>query len=86
MTGPLRREPDWLRIVRAIRRAQADGRHPTHLELANDTGIVGVTQRVSDARAHGFDIECRVVADSEGRTFKRYFLYEEPTQMTLDVA
>ena len=86
MTGPLRREPGWLSVVRAIRRAQADGRHPTHRDLEDATGLVAITQRVSDARAHGHDIECVTVRDSEGRPFKRYWLHEGPEQMTLDVA
>lgn len=86
MTGPPRNEPGWSRVVRAIRRAQADGRHPTHRDLEDATGLVAVTQRVSDARAHGFDIECRVVADSEGRALKRYWLHEGDRQLTLDVA
>ena len=77
------RKPGWARIVDALRS------HPgaTHGELDELTGLEGITQRISDARAHGYTIECVETPDRFGRRFKRYWLREpEPVQLSMEVA
>lgn len=78
------KEPGWLRIVRALRA------HPgaTHGDLDELTGLEGITQRVSDARKHGYVIEVVAKPDTAGRLRKRYYLRGEPGPLTLfeDVA
>lgn len=73
------RAPGWLLIVRALRA------HPgaTHGDLDELTGLEGITQRISDARKHGYVIESRRVEDSAGRTRKRFYLVSEPFDGTL---
>lgn len=75
-------KPGWLRVVEALRA------HPgaTHGELDEWTGLEGITQRVSDARNHGYVIECETVEDSVGRKRKRYYLRSEPFDGTLGLA
>jgi len=65
-------KPGWQRIVDALRA------HPgaTHGDLDELTGLEAITQRISDARKHGYTIECVVVEDSVGRKRKRYYLRE----------
>lgn len=76
------REPGWLLVVRALRA------HPgaTHGDLDELTGLQGITQRVSDARKHGYVIESRRVEDSAGRKLLRFYLVGEPGPMTLGLA
>ena len=66
------RAPGWARVVAALRS------HPgaTHGELDELTGLEGITQRISDARKHGYVIESRVVEDTAGRKLKRFYLIE----------
>jgi hypothetical protein len=66
------RAPGWALIVAALRQ------HPgaTHGDLDELTGLEGVTQRISDARKHGYVIESRRVEDTAGRFHKRYYLLE----------
>lgn len=73
------RAPGWLLIVRALRE------HPgsTHGDLDELTGLEGITQRVSDARKHGYVIESRRVEDSVGRKRLRFYLVAEPGPLTL---
>ena len=56
--------------------------HPgaTSLEITLATSLVNVTGRVSDARALGFNVECRK-RDRDGR--KGYWLVEHPVQLAL---
>lgn len=74
--------PGWARIVAALRS------HPgaTHGDLDDLTGLEGITQRVSDARKHGYVIEVRRVEDTAGRAFRRYYLIEGPMTLGLDKA
>jgi hypothetical protein len=66
------RAPGWALVVAALRS------HPgaTHGDLDELTGLEGITQRISDARKHGYTIESRRVEDTAGRTFKRFYLIE----------
>ncbi len=75
-------KPGWQRVVDAIRA------HPgaTHGDLDELTGLEGITQRVSDARAHGYVIECEYVEDTSGRLRRRYYLRGEPFDGTLGLA
>lgn len=76
------RAPGWLLIVRALRE------HPgaTHGDLDELTGLEGITQRISDARKHGYVIESRRVEDTAGRFRKRFYLVEEEAQRTLGLS
>jgi len=71
-------KPGWKRVVDAIRA------HPgaTHGDLDELTGLEGITQRVSEARQHGFDIRCERIVDTAGRTRKRYYITKEPQRVT----
>jgi hypothetical protein len=73
------RAPGWARVVAALRQ------HPgaTHGDLDEYTGLEGITQRISEARHHGYTIESRRVEDSVGRKIKRYYLTGEPFTGTL---
>ena len=66
------RAPGWALVVAALRQYPGS----THGDLDDLTGLEGITQRISDARKHGFVIESRRVEDTAGRFHKRYYLVE----------
>lgn len=60
--------------------------HPgaTSLDVTLNLGIVNVTGRISDMRQRGYIVDCEVREDTAGRRLSRYYLREEPVQLSLE--